>query len=665
MKQLTTIFLFFLILPSIATAFDCSYFQDQTECLALNNYNESLIANLIYTNTSTPNHQFINQYNNNIQVNTPPEGTIPKSSGNLKNVWFTFLTASPSILYEEQLLVPSTFTLRSEYHFEYTIPDTYHNNKKKRGRTCQIKYYYYSSSNNLKIYANGQYLSNQKIATFVISRPVTFRGVYTASITIREKYYEWDYDHGWDCDYDHTEYNTDTLSVEDTFNVINYEEPTEPDFEIKHIYNQNFIGEKNNTQNNIEILFDNSYYKELFHTYDAIFTKNPYYFLTLRATNSTSKESRNLFINENTITVKNEGTCTVKYNNFFETEEKECTYNLQEINTTEFQTESFSNSWNLLYIIVVFIFVLWLFYKGIKHTWGKAIIPILLLLLFIPNVSAEECGLTNLATCIPEKIYGFFIDMLNAPLQPLLSSIRSLMENAPSIEIFQGIWAIMVYCISLFYGLLFLYSGLQFLISGHNIIKREIAKEWLRNTVVMIVLIQASFYLYKLVLEIGAVMTSAVLSMVNEQFFLLTADNLANLGLEFLFVTLYAITLLITLLLLLIRYLIVSFGVIFMPIAIFCYFVPPLKSYGKLILHMLGSFIFITFIYSIIILGCSMLVEIPIFENVKIMVMIACFSIINIIFIIIIIKQIFKSVFGGGNGGAELAQVVKYIGMIA
>lgn len=665
MKQLIPIFLFFLLLPSIATAFDCSYFQDQTECLALNDYNESLIANLIYTETSSPNHEFISDYNNNIPVSMPPDGTISQSSGNLKNVWFTFLTASPSILYNGELIVPSTFTLRSEYHFEYTIPDTYHNSKKKRGRTCQIRYYYYSSSNNLKIYANGQYLSNQKIATFVISRPVTFRGVYTASITIREKYYEWDYNHGWDCDYDHTEYNTDTLSVEDTFYVVNYEKPAEPDFEVQHKYNQNFIGEKNNIKNNLEILFDNSHYKELFYTYDAVFTKKPYYFLTLRATNSTSKESRNLFLNQNTITVKNENLCSVKYNNFFESDEKDCTYNLQELNATEFQTQSFSSSWNFLFVIAVFIFVLWLFYLGIKKTWGKAIIPILLLLLFIPNVSAEECGLTNLATCIPEKIYSFFIDMLNAPLQPLLSSIRSLMENAPSIEIFQGIWAIMVYCISLFYGLLFLYSGLQFLLSGHNIIKREIAKEWLRNTVVMIVLIQASFYLYKLVLELGAVLTSAVLSMVNEQFFLLTADNLANLGLEFLFVTLYAITLLITLLLLLIRYLIVSFGVIFMPVGIFCYFVPPLRSYGKLILHTLGSFIFITFIYSIIILGCSMLVELPIFENVKIMVMIACFSIINIIFIIIIIKQIFKSVFGEGNGGAELAQVVKYIGMMA
>jgi len=284
-------------------------------------------------------------------------------------------------------------------------------------------------------------------------------------------------------------------------------------------------------------------------------------------------------------------------------------------------------------------------------------------ILAIPSVYAEECGLTNLASCIPEKIYEFFIDLLNAPLSPLLNLIRSLMENPPSIEIYLGIWAIIVYCISLFYGLLFIYSGFQFLLSGHNVIRREMAKEWLKNTVIMIVLIQASFYLYGLILEIGALMTSAVLDLVDEHFFLLTADNIINIGLEFLFVTFYVIALFITAILLLIRYLIVSFGVIYFPIGVFCYFIPPLRSYGKLIFNLLGTFIFLTFIDAIIILGCSMLIEIPLFKNIKILVMASCFSIINVVFLVLIIKAIFKAVFSS-NHGENITQAVKYIAMM-
>jgi len=55
----------------------------------------------------------------------------------------------------------------------------------------------------------------------------------------------------------------------------------------------------------------------------------------------------------------------------------------------------------------------------------KRIISLLFLLLFlIPIVYAEEeekCGLLNLASCLPQKMYDFFINLMNAPIQPLQS----------------------------------------------------------------------------------------------------------------------------------------------------------------------------------------------------------------------------------------------------
>ena len=365
-----------------------------------------------------------------------------------------------------------------------------------------------------------------------------------------------------------------------------------------------------------------------------------------------------------TFFVKDASECSIQYSDLFTVENKECNYALKGEKVKQFEKVSPTSSWNLLFTILVFIFICSILYAVIKKYWGRYLLPTAVFFLMVPVVKAEECGLTNLASCIPEKMYDFFIDLLNAPLQPLLSLVRSLMENPPSIELFYGVWAIMVYCVSLFYGFLFMYSGFQLLFSGHNVIRREMAKEWLKNTVIMITLIQASFYLYGLILELGAMLTSSVLSMVNEHFFMITADNIVNIGLEFLFVTFYVIILFLTALLLLIRYLIVSFGIIAVPFGIFCYFIPPLKSYGKMIINILGSFIFITFIDAIIILGCSMLIDIPMFENVKILVMISCYSIINVVFIILTIKAIFKSVFPG-NHGDNIAQAVKYIAMLA
>jgi len=283
-------------------------------------------------------------------------------------------------------------------------------------------------------------------------------------------------------------------------------------------------------------------------------------------------------------------------------------------------------------------------------------------LLNIPLVFATECGLSNLATCIPEKFNEYFVNMLNAPIQPLLDFIRSLMETSPSIELFYSLWVIILYCISMFYGFLFLYAGLQFLVSGHDIVKREQAKQWLKNTVLMIVCIQASFYLYGLLLDLASVSTSAILSMINEEFFLLTIDSLINFGLELIFLTFYVLTLLFTILFLLIRYLIVCFGVVFIPIGIFCFFIPPLKSYGKLILNLVLLFIFIIFIDAILILGSSMLVNLAMFENFKIMIMISCFSLVNLSYIILIWHVISKS--GAGEAGGKIAGAVKYIAML-
>lgn len=291
----------------------------------------------------------------------------------------------------------------------------------------------------------------------------------------------------------------------------------------------------------------------------------------------------------------------------------------------------------------------------------KKILIFIILLFIIPSVYAEECGLTNLASCIPEKMYDFTLDVMNAPIEPLLSSTRSLLESSPSIDLFLGVWQIIVYCISMFYGILFIYSGFQFMFSGHNVIRREMAKEWLKNTVIMITLVQGSFYLYGLVVELGSIMATSVLSLVDEHFFMLTADNIMNIGLEFLFVGAYVIVLFITIIFLVIRYLIVCFGVLFAPIGVFCYFIPPLKSYGKMILHTLGLFIFITFLDAIVILACSMLVEIPLFENMKILVMICCFLINDLLSLMLMKHIISKSSLS--DSGEKVAQAVKYIAM--
>ena len=284
----------------------------------------------------------------------------------------------------------------------------------------------------------------------------------------------------------------------------------------------------------------------------------------------------------------------------------------------------------------------------------KPIFIAFLALFLTPLVRAEDCGLLNLATCIPQKMYDFFINLINAPISPLLTLVKALLTNPIELSTFGSLWAVMIYIISLFYGFLLLYSGFNFILSGYDAPKRENAKEWLRNIVIMIVLVQGSYFLYSLILDMNSLMTSGVMNLITEEFFKLTADNIVNLGLEFLFSIFYVVILLLTALILTIRYLIVIAGVAVLPLGIFLFFIPPLKSYGQAILNFLGSCIFVTFFDAIIFLFSSKLLEIPIFENVKILVMIAAFGMANLLMLYVIFFSAIKAALNFTNSATGM-----------
>jgi hypothetical protein len=272
-----------------------------------------------------------------------------------------------------------------------------------------------------------------------------------------------------------------------------------------------------------------------------------------------------------------------------------------------------------------------------------------------------ECGLLNLASCIPEKLYDFVISILNAPLQPLLELIKSLLTEPVNTQLLAPLWAIILYVLSTFYGLLLLYAGMNFIVSGHDEVKRAKSKEWFQNIFLMIVFTQTSFLLYSWILDISSFMTAGMINLVDPDFFLLTADNIINIGLQFFFSFMYATTLLFTAFILMIRYLMIAIGVVFFPIGIFLYFIPPVQEYGKMILNYFGVCIFMGFFDSIIFLVCSQLITIPFLEGMKILVMIAGFSIANMLMFHMIIFSLIKSAFNKTESFAKpIIKIAKY-----
>jgi len=662
-------FFIFIFLISNSYAYNCKFSGiDQSNCIELNSINEDLIANILYKNSSFPNYDFINEYNTQIIVTTPPYNTSTYNQGIIQNAWTSILYINPSVYFNNTLYIPASINAHAEYGYNIVLPINYFYNTKTAGLTCQIIYSKSGEQSSINWLIDNKQVSSGKILNLVSDEFSTLSAQANIQVNLQADNYVWKKScctsscnsYCYTCKYSSTIYTPYTITIQDNISVQHSTESDVPKFTIINEYQNTSKGLLiSDNLTSIILTFDNSYFEDDKYYYEVNFSKKPYYFLTLTAYPLESIITRNLIRNENTFYVNSINNCSLEYYMFFDRQITTCQKNITEQEIIAPSANPGIINLTLLLKILVFLFVIYLIYKGIRHYWGKALIPIGVLLLFIPGVTAEDCGITNLATCIPQKIYDFALNLFNAPLEPLLDLVKNLLQSAPSIELFHGIWAIIIYCLSLFYGILFVYSGFQFLTSGHDVIRREMAKEWLKNTVIMIVFIQASYYLYGLVVEIGSRMTSSVISLIDPHFFMLTADNIVNVGLELLFVLLYVIILLVTVLSLIMRYLIVALGVILVPIGIFCYYIPPLRSFGNLVLNILGMFIFITFLDAIIILACSMLITIPIFANVKILVMITCFMIINWLFLILTVHIIHKTANSGGT--EKLTQAAKYI----
>ncbi len=256
-----------------------------------------------------------------------------------------------------------------------------------------------------------------------------------------------------------------------------------------------------------------------------------------------------------------------------------------------------------------------------------------------------SCGLLNLGACLPEMFFNFLFNIVNAPVQPFLQIVLNLLSADVHTQIFFSLWVIIVYMLSMFYALLLVGTGISFLISGYDSEKREQAKEWLRNIIIMIVLVQSSFFLYQLVLDLASTMTSATLSIVDENFFSLQVSSTVGLGLALALSIVYILVLIITALVLTLRYAIVSIGIVFIPIGIFFYFIPALKGFGSLILNILGISIFITFFDAILLIGFSALMNVGVFSNLQIIILISAFLLIDILMVILLFFAITRAAF--------------------
>jgi|GEM_PF-625760 len=677
-----------LLLAFSVSAFDCSKTKDADYCNQIQSSNlsdsdkELAYSALLYPNSDYPDHNFIQDYNLDIRVTDPPDNTQIHNSTQIKNAWISFLEVFPSVYENNTLYLPSSTNALSEYNYEVQVPQGYSTQYPySTDGDCKRTFSLVQNNSKLSYYLNDEYKGQGKYSSINIDSDGILKAELEINTKIKVEHYRWySYCCGYwrygcyyychSCDYDRTDYETDNLKVNEQKQISFYSENPAANIYITDNYfnlTKGKIIAGNYSQ--VDLEFQDSHIIRQNYYYDVVFDKKPYYFAYLNAHYFPTTKQKNIFLSNDTFFVKNTDGCSISaYNHFYATSST-CDLTPHDENLTGLSMTETDSNIGLLVLVLTLLFIILVVYKLAKNKFKKLVIPILMLVVFMPFAFAAEqqqqdsCGLTNLAECIPEKIYDYILGIINAPLVPMLAAVQSLLTTEVTIDIFYHVWDVIRYILSFFYVFLFVYAGLVFLTANANPIKRAHAKETLKDTVIMIVLIQASFYLYGFILSISSILNSSILSMVDPHFFLLTVDNITNIGLELMTSSVYAITLFVTMLMLVMRYIVVSIGVILFPVGLFCYFIPPLKGYGKFMLNMLGIFIFITFIDLLIILACSMIVNIPVFENFKILVMISCFLIVNYTLWLAIKFALKKS--SNVSIKDDINQAVKYIALLA
>lgn len=228
------------------------------------------------------------------------------------------------------------------------------------------------------------------------------------------------------------------------------------------------------------------------------------------------------------------------------------------------------------------------------------------LILLAVNVHA---GLWESVTNLPGDIANALLDGLKQMVvdfvTPLLDLAKTFITANPNPENYQSYWQAIIVLISAFYLLIFLGVGFKFVLGSYDEVQRLEAKEWAKKALLIVILCNASLLLYSLLLDVGSATSLYLWNTSYEQLFQL--QNLSALNLFLL--AFFAIAVLIALVTLCIRYLLVLVGIMAFPVGLFLYFLPPVQSFGKIILNTLGIVIFLQFIDVLILVASSLLLN--------------------------------------------------------
>lgn len=226
------------------------------------------------------------------------------------------------------------------------------------------------------------------------------------------------------------------------------------------------------------------------------------------------------------------------------------------------------------------------------------------------SITIDFSGITSAITALPGKIvdsfFTYVVSGLMSSSQQLVDASFKFMFSNPDLAWFctpyNGVMAI----VESLYSLSLMALALYFILRSNDAEGRAIAKKWMENMLVMVVILAFSFQIFKVMLDFSAYLAA---SAANESMKSMFSSPLSFSTSIFALLILISanVGMLLTFLTLLLRYLLIPFLLFLFPIAIFLYFTPITQRWGRAFFGIIASVIFMTTLDALILLGLSSL----------------------------------------------------------
>jgi hypothetical protein len=339
-----------MLLPS-AIAFNCNSLSggDLQVCNSIQNTNLSqtdkdlLISDIFNKNKTTPNFDFVYQWNTNLNIQNSPDGKT-YSSGTIYGAWVKIISLMPSIIENNTLYSSNAGKLLTAYNYNYQLPSG------TASGDCKTYYYLSSKTEQLNVYINNNLIGHDKITAFnnLNQANLNFKSELVINLRYqtdhyRDKRYCSRYDshrrctrYSYRCEFYNTEYKTDSLTINDQLNAKLYQNNPVSLFKITDKYfgiTKVFLEVKNYT--NLILSFNNSEYKYSKYIYSLNYSL-PYYVLTIKAEPAEIISFNNIHVDRQNnsfyFTVADSSNCKIQLNDFFNSKLFPCDLSFNEIN---------------------------------------------------------------------------------------------------------------------------------------------------------------------------------------------------------------------------------------------------------------------------------------------------------------------------------------------